>query len=248
MSQKNSDRRSFLKKTAAATAALGTPMVSNVAAKDPTGARNVGIENAVEQLLEKKKFGKADALLDKHGVKYDRNVVQLPKVQTEEDDVSTQDEWNRSQSSFSHYSWLSYGDVYHSYLTWTLDGGGSAETSGPNDGVGATVNPDLWEPVLNSWEFSDRCSLHERGSKGVIGEFNDPDGPLDVTPDERDGHMSVDFEKTEPGDHNIYGTYTHTWNPFGVPGWASFSLAVGPIGVSVSGEVDTWDKRSDNNL
>lgn len=241
-------RRSFLKKTAAATVALGTPMVSSVAADDSAGARNIGIENAVEELLEKRKFEQADALLDKHGVKYDGEVLRLPKVQGEEDEVSTQDEWNKSQSSFSHYSWHSSGDIYHVYQTWTLDGGGSAETSGPNDGIGATVNPDLWEPVLNSWEFSDRCSLDKRGSKGVIGSFNDPDGPMDAPYEDRTGWMSADFEKTEPGEHNIYGTYTHTWNPFGVPGGVSFSLAVGPIGVSASGGTDTWQKRSDSNL
>lgn len=249
MRKNSSNRRSFLKKTAAATAIVGTPMVSSAAGKQPNGAREIGIENAVKKFIRKEKFGKADAMLEKHDVTFDRNVVRLPEAQAEEDEVSTEDEWNKSESSFSHYSWEAYdGDFYHSFLTWTLDGGGSAETAGPDDGVGATVNPDLWEPILDSWEFSDRCSLDKRGSKGVIGAYNDPNGPADAPYEDRNGDMSVDFEKTEPGEHNIYGTYTHTWNPFGVPGGVSFSLAVGPIGVSASGGTDTWDKRSDNNL
>ncbi len=61
------------------------------------------------------------------------------------------------------------------------------------------------------------------------------------------GNLYAEFEKTEPGSHNIYGTYTHTWAPGGVPSGVSFSLAVGPIGVSISGGTDTWSKRSDNN-
>ncbi|MCL7417550.1 MAG: hypothetical protein M8354_06890, partial [Halalkalicoccus sp.] len=62
------------------------------------------------------------------------------------------------------------------------------------------------------------------------------------------GNMNVDIEKTEPGEHNIYGTYVHTWSPGGVPSGVSFSLAVGPIGVSTSRRTDTWTKRNDTNV
>lgn len=121
-----------------------------------------------------------------------------------------------------------------------LNDGGSYECSGPVDGIGITVNPDLWEPVLNSWEVDDRSSIGDRGSKGVISEFNDPDGPLGAPYEDRTGNLQVDLEKTEAGSHNIYGTYTHTWNPGCIPGRVSFGLAVGPISVSVDLSTDYW--------
>ncbi len=227
--------------------ALATPAVGSVTADGSTGAAEIGIENSVTNLIQRGKFEQANRLLENHDVRYDANLVRMPAVGTE-GDVGTQDEWNKSSSSFYHSSWNRYGDIYRSYAYWTLRDGGSYECAGPGDGVGVTVNPDLWEPVLNSWEFDGRSTLDERGSKGVVTRFDDPEGPADAPYSDRTGHLQVDLEKTESGSHNVYGTYTHTWLPGCVPGGVSFGLAVGPISVSASGGTDTWSKRADNNL
>ncbi len=252
-SQDTANRRRVIKGLGAGLAAATVPATVSARGEPSTAATEVGIDTAVNKLLANGKTKQARQLLEKHGVPYTANEKQMPPtgVDTEEtDEVTIQDQWTKSASTLYHYSYLYSGDqdsgVFQSSIYWDLNQEGNYETDGPDDGAGITVNPDLWEVVLNSWEFDNKSSLDQRGSKGVIVKYDDP-GQNDTSDVDTTGYLRARFEKTEAGSHNLYGTYTHTWAPFGVPSGVSFSLAVGPIGVSISGGTDTWSKRADNN-
>jgi|GEM_PF-2450541 len=246
------NRRRVIKGLSAGLAAATVPATVSARDEQVTGAAEIGIRTRVNELLANGETRRARQLLEKHGVPYTANEKKMPATGVDvetTDGVSDQDQWTKSESTLDHYSYLSSGDtdsgVFQSSMYWNLNKEGNSETDGPDDGAGITVNPDLWEVVLDSWEFDNRSSLDKRGSKGVIVKYNDPwqdDQYSDTT-----GYLRARFEKTEAGSHNLYGTYTHTWAPLGVPSGVSFSLAVGPIGVSASGATDTWSKRADNN-
>ncbi|HKL28701.1 MAG TPA: hypothetical protein VJ898_05470 [Natrialbaceae archaeon] len=244
---RSTDRRTVL--TTVGTAFVGLAAgVGSVAAKSESSAKAAGIHTAVQRLLHNGNHRQARRLLEKHDIAHDVERRRMPSVGHDEHkgDISKQDQWTKSESKFSHTSWRKAGDVYHSLAQWDLEKIGEWETDGPKDAVGITFNPDLWEIVNGSWDFDDQSSLAKRGQKGIIVEYDDPrkkDELADTT-----GWASIDYEKTEAGNHNVYGTYCHTWVPLGIPGWVSFSLSAGPIGVSTSGRVDTWKKRADNNL
>lgn len=138
-----------------------------------------------------------------------------------------------------------------STLTWNLDFNDSRapfDGAGPRDGVGLTFAADRVR--LLDWDLGDRTILRKRGSKGVIGGFDDPDLEAGLTPDvpsesKTKGTMSVKYEKLESEPCNIYTTYTHSWAVFGQPGWISYGLGAGPISVSASSRTDYWKKRND---
>lgn len=249
------NRRQVLKSAGVMSASLATPLVSSGVvrgAESSPSASEVGIADTVSSLFKEGKHSEAIHLLEKHGVKHDGSVVRMPSIGSKASDsqerIGTQSEWDKSSSSFAHYSYHLRGNVYSTYATWTLRGGGSWETSGPRDGIGITVNPDMWEPQLESWDWDNRSVRDNRGAKGVIVKFNDPDGPLTAPSSQRTGYLELQLEKTEPGSHNIYGTYVHSWLPFGVPGWISFELAIGPIVATASGGTDKWTKINDNEI
>ena len=245
-------RRTVLRSIGAGIAGSAAVVGTATAEEPDTAASAIGIGEAVRSLIRQRKANQAVRLLEKHDVPYDGSTLAMPPVGIDHSDVSIQDQWTKSASTFNHYTWLSSGDsdsgIFQASTSWNLNQEGNYETDGPADGVGVTINPDLWEPVLNSWEFDNNSTLDERGSKGVIVDFDDPTMNDDVDGSDTTGWFDVELEKTEPGSHNVYGTYVHTWLPGGMPGGVSFGLAVGPLSVSVSGSTDTWTKRDDNNV
>jgi hypothetical protein len=220
-----------------------------------TGAREIGIEKEVQAHLRDQEIEKAIELLDRNNVPYDSSTSEIStsnSQETADGDFSTQAEFSRGKSKLNHTSYLSNDlrNLYGCTLNWDLNFGnqGKQETGGPPDGAGITVNPDLWELELGTYYFDNRSKLDKRGGQGLIVNFDDPNGPHSTPNKWTNGSLAAFFQKTEPGSHNLYGTYVHTWAPFGVPSGVSFSLAVGPIGVTTSGRTDTWTKREDNNI
>lgn len=249
------NRRKFVTRIGASMAGLTIPLVGSATAQNKNnkvGAEDVGINTTVLELLKAGKHQKAEKLLTKHNIDYDSSFGMTPSDGTHEsgnnsNQISTQDQWSRAMSWFYHTTWHNSGRTYQSYTQWDLNSPDPIDTAGPQDGIGITVNPDLWEIINYSWKSDNRSSLHKRGIKGVIFDFNDPNdtgaGSSLTT-----GWGTVKIQKIERGNHNIYGTYAHTWNVGGVPGWASFGLNIGPISVSGNGAVDHWKKRKDNNI
>lgn len=248
-------RRGFITGTAAAAVGLASPTVAVGAASDGDGrgAEDVGILTAVETLLEEHNHEQAKRLLDKHDVEYSYNRVAMPRVSNGASDagegVSTQAEYDESPSWFSQFAFHNYDNVYRSHADWGLefDSGSDddVDSAGPKDGVGLTVNGDYWEPVLDSWEFGEGTSLRKRDryGRGIIGEFDDPESSAPSW--ERQSWQHLDFRKTESGEHNIYGTYVHSWNKFSAPGGITYGFGVGPITVGTSTSTGYWKQRSD---
>jgi hypothetical protein len=184
-----------IKGLGAGLAAATVPATVSARGEPSTAATEVGIDTAVNKLLANGKTKQARQLLEKHGVPYTANEKQMPPtgVDTEEtDEVTIQDQWTKSASTLYHYSYLYSGDqdsgVFQSSIYWDLNQEGNYETDGPDDGAGITVNPDLWEVVLNSWEFDNKSSLDQRGSKGVIVKYDDP-GQNDTSDVDTTGYL-----------------------------------------------------------
>jgi len=165
-------------------------------------------------------------------------------IQTDSPTISPQDEWDIRYSEYDCTAYLNSENIYGTTSTWDLNGAGPYESAGPLDAVGVTCSSDLWEPVLNSESTDSRTTLEDEGPQGVLFRFDDPDGPLGVPDSDTIGHAYYEFEKTESGIHNLYPSYVHNWCPGGVCGDINFSINVPYIGFSITGRIDTWEKRS----
>lgn len=253
-----SSRRTALKTISASVVGLGSTVTLtglSSAEGEITGAADVGIEDAVLNLLKQRRFAEAKILCEQHDVTFKHSTVKMPSTEAESadgDDVSTQSEYDKSGSEFTHSAYSISGDnMWKSHCAWDLEfaePGACVDGDGPPDAAGITFSSDKVRPV--DWWFGDRTTLRKRGSEGVIGGFDDPDmscGSSPYVPPDADlnAQMTVDYEKTESGPANIYGTYTHTWAMVGQPSWVSYSLSAGPIGVSAGGATDYWKKRND---
>lgn len=251
-----SSRRRIIRGTAAAAAGIASPAVTlgSASGGDGHGAEEAGILTAVQELLNQHKHEQAKRLLDKQGVEYEHQRAAMPRISNGESDsgggFSTQSEYDKDPSWFSQFAFHNYDNVYRSHADWGLefDESGSdhkVDSAGPKDGIGLTVNGDYWEPVLDSWEFEEQTSLRKRDryGRGIIGEFDDPESGAPSW--ERQSWQHLDFRKTESGEHNIYGTYVHSWNKYSVPGGITYGFGVGPITVGTSTSTGYWKKRSD---
>ena len=211
------------------------------------GAEQAGITNAIDRLLQNGRIEEVSKLLDAHDVEH---ATTRRTVGTSSDEVSTQDEWGKSESEFVRNTWVedSWTDRYASYFWWELKGGGCAcDGAGPNDGVGLTLNPDNWNIDTGNRFSDEHSSLEDRDAEGRLWEYNDPSSDSWSRREDSSGHCKMSAYRTEfDAPSTIYGTYIHTWNPFGIPGGASFSLAIGPIGVSTDINTHSWTMRVDH--
>lgn len=262
-----------MKRMTVATGCITSPTVGVIGAASgrPTrrkagmsyqGATEVGLDDTLQTLLKERDFETAKSMCEDNNIKYVQSSVEMPSTHLVDVDdqrvVQPQAEYSKQDSKFTHsgYCKLSgdFSDIelWGSILTWDLDFDdvrAPFDSAGPSDAASITFSDDRIR--LRDWELGDRTKLEERGRHGVVGKFDDPNLEADIAPSVPDdskmkGDMTVEYEKLEPNQEcNIYGTYVHTWNTLGIPGSVSFSLAAGPVGVSVSGRTDYWKKRND---
>lgn len=146
------------------------------------------------------------------------------------------------------------GAIYHVYLGWTLVYGDFAcqDGPGPKDGASITYSGSNWE-IDDDKTYGPHTTEDKRGPRGIIGKFRDPviscDSDVMNWPPKsrRQSFISMDIEKKRVGSHKIWFTYVHSWAPLGIPGWISFGLAAGPIGVSAPLQVQTWKKKANRD-
>ncbi|ELY76684.1 hypothetical protein [Natrinema pallidum] len=246
--------------------------VSVGAEKNPTGTEDAGIQKPVQQLLRNRNPEKAAQLMDKKGVEYDQTAVGMPLVLNqkpgednggEDDGISTQAEYNKSNSQLVQTVRLVSGSIYRSTISWVLEYEGEivnacVDSAGPKDGVSVGFSGAYWEPVNDSWRFGSNTTFDDRKTEGVIGKFDDPEyvpatgcnggiRPKVPSLSRRSSWMKVDLRKKQSGKHNVYGTYAHTWNPFSLPSGVTFSISLGILSVSTGPNAQYWKRRSDVN-
>ncbi len=242
-------RRGMLRTTGVSIGMAGISGLA-VAEKHPDenrGTEQAGIQNAVDRLLQNGRVEQANKLLKKHDIEH---ATTKRTMEHSPEGPSTQDEWGKSESEWIRSTWVEdeSNDRYGSYLWWHLKGGGCAcDGAGPNDGVGLTLNPDNWNIDTGNRYSDEHTTLEDRDAEGRLWEYNDPSSDSAFKRDDSKGIVKMSAYRTEfDAPATIYGTYVHTWNPFGVPGNASFSLAVGPIGVSTGFNTHSWKRRIDH--
>lgn len=263
-------RRRVLRGVASAGLAAPGVMAASVsvgAETNPIGTEDAGIQKPVQKLLRNRNPRKAAQLMDKKGVEYDQTAIEMPIISNpkpeQDDDFSTQAEYNQSNSKFVQTVRLVSGSIYRSTLSWVLEYEGEilnacVDSAGPKDGVSVGFSGTYWEPVINSWEFGSNTTFGDRKTEGVIGLFDDPEfvpvtgcngSILSKTPSlsRRSSWMKVDLRKKQAGTHNVYGTYAHTWNPFSLPSGVTFSISLGILSVSTGPNARYWKRRSDTN-
>jgi hypothetical protein len=162
---KSVDRRNFLQSTTALAAGLTTVGTSAAASKiKKAGSDDVGITNAVSNLLKKGEIKKAEKLLDKHDVKYYSS-----KKNINEESVSTQATWDPNKSYVTNHVYNTDGIVYKTTASVRLKGSSSSGryTSKAADAMGTTYFNEDWAPVDPDSDSIDYGVSYFEGSSGA---------------------------------------------------------------------------------
>lgn len=233
--------------------------------KDPNpAAREIGIDERVQDLLRNGKEEKAHSLLEKHGINYASTSGTKSAFggSPESDGPSTNDVWTRDQARSSFTAWHKSGNLYHATLSWTLDGrSNDVDAAIPWDGAMIGWEDSTWSfesgtttlTVKNELDdgstSSATASVQNRplfdaptnaiGARIGDGEADEP-GAGDT---EMHGSLELELTKERDSEANIGAKYTHTWT-FGLGNkGVSFTGTNDGIGVGLNlplGGNDKW--------
>jgi|AntRauTorcE11898_2_1112593.scaffolds.fasta_scaffold07315_3 hypothetical protein len=239
-------RRSVLKYIGSATTigALSTVGGTTIATEEENGTtmHEAGVKDEFDRLFKLGEFQEAISLLEANGVKYSATKTSLDSFQESPGGISPQDDLDKGDT----FLWLCGGerreDVYGATLGWNPSRTGDLlDCSGPKDVVGISFSDDRWRFIPGSddlGEYTDNFNPNPEGctarysDEAVIAGFDDPQ------------YMMIELEKMEEGDANIYGHYSHNWDPYCVGGGSvSFGIQAGALQVSVDG-LDHWEKSA----
>lgn len=110
--------------------------------------------------------------------------------------------------------------------------------------MGISFSDDRWAYEPGTLLTGQHVSNFDPNPSGVIAEYDDVAAWVDDPRDTMYPNFSVDLEKTESGQHNIYGHYAHTWCPVTCAGPVSFGISAGFFSISTGTGVNSWKKPS----
>lgn len=246
-------RRTILKNAGATLVGIGS--LSNVtgATGKPDrgpGASEIGIKKAVDKHLEKGRIQKAHSLLEKHNVSHGFDHLTVPTAEMQGGDVSIQ-EADYSESQFWFHWYEREYPHYNIMNQFEIEGtGGGDKTSALADGVGFGWAGDKWEYDYPSFESGtmghddDYINNPDSKGSGLVAEYH---GVEMLDGQEKGGWARINIEKQEPGKHNVWAHYGHTWEAW----WedysaVTFGISYGGASLSVSLEGGTGKWKTDD--
>lgn len=143
----STSRRKLLSSAAAITTGsiLWTGAAGASKSKEETQSKK-GVVKAARKMMAKRKFDKAEKLLDKHNIEYSSSSARLQEVT---DGVSTQARFRQDLSEISLYITPKYGDIYNVDAFMWLQGENfeTKYASKAGDGFGVVFDHDEWSAV-----------------------------------------------------------------------------------------------------
>ena len=248
--RKNVSRRRFVGTVGAGIAGLtcATPVLGARGDDPKEGAEEKGIATAVRKLFENGKREQAIGLLDKHDVKYDTDVVTVPRTfgEPESDDVTTDEYLQKSNTSVGLDGYHLSGDLYDAGLWWATDiTDYTFDDWGPKDGAAISFGESRWEYEPGTKHLNDHVSGFDPNPEGCIVEWDDG---AETDYGNYTGNVGASFwvtlEKRDTDEHNVYGHYAHTYDYLQMPGGVSFGISAGVFSVGVSGGARSWQVPS----
>lgn len=228
---------------AAATSSLSVVGGSVVAGGSDDGVTMVeaGVEDEFNKLFRSGKFGKAVKLLEESGVDYDAAKVGLGEYQGR-GRVGMHDDLDKGDTTLWLCGGNVSGDTYQANLGWDPSlTGDLADCVGEEDIVAISWPDDRWRFKPGSQSLGEHTDSFDPNPEGCTARYSDYAA---IAGFDDPQYMSVELEKTESGDANVYGHYSHNWEPFCVGGGSvSFGITAGSLTVTTNG-LDHWEKPS----
>ena len=243
-------RRNVLKNVAIASGIAGaSSLTGGVAAgksvKNDQSMRDMGVEDEYNDLINEGKIEEAIQLLENANVNHSTTRKKLPfRSDDSKDQPISPDDVVEKDSSIYLIANEVDDPIFSATVTCDLTARNDLlDCSGPDDAVAISYSDDRWKFNPESEDLGPYMDNFDPGPEGCVAKYDDTNlvAGFDETT-----HLKIELEKDEPGQHNLFGHYGHTWIPCSPGGGAAtFGVSYGALSVNAGLKTDYWKEPTE---